>query len=57
MKPVAIAELENRKKKLEYETELLGTEVQLLHDRHAGQPDDRLVGRIDQHEAEEQGKR
>jgi hypothetical protein len=34
--------------------ELLWRQDEILHDRHAGQADDDLVGKIDQHEEEQQ---
>ena len=37
------------------QTELLGIELQVGHDRHAGEPDHDLVGEVDQH-AQEQEK-
>src|SRR4029077_1091823 len=36
------------------QSELARTELQLLHNRNSGDPDNRLVGEIDQHENEEQ---
>ncbi len=36
------------------QSELAWAELQLLHDRHGGDPDHRLVGKVDQHEQEQQ---
>ncbi|MGY3353971.1 hypothetical protein ACVWZK_000634 [Bradyrhizobium sp. GM0.4] len=55
MKPTTIAEIENRKNERRAEqTELLGLELQLGHDRNARETDDDLVGEVHQHEKKQE---
>ena len=55
MKPTTMAEIENRKKNEEpSRPNCSGVELQLGHDRHAGEADHDLVGEIHQHEQKQQ---
>jgi hypothetical protein len=55
MKPTTTAETENNRKNAEpRKPNCFRRQAQLLHDRHAGEPDHHLVGEIDQHEQEQQ---